>query len=64
MRDVMAFGFGIVVTIVGYATYTDHCLTTPGHVWDVDYETCAPRNAYVPAGYVPAPTPRVPNAGR
>lgn len=52
-REALAFMFGVVLTIIGYATYTDFCLTTPGRVWDSDHQVCAPKNAYIPAGYVP-----------
>lgn len=52
-RDAAAFMVGVVVTILGYATYTDFCLTTPGRVWDTDHAACVAKTAYVPAGYIP-----------
>lgn len=57
----IAVGFAAATLLT--SALTNDCLTRKGHVWYVDGRVCVSERAFVPAGYVPAPTPRIPNGG-
>lgn len=55
---VVAFTLGFAFAVVLAHVQTGGCLTRERVVYVVEHRACVPVNAFVPAGYVPAPEAR------